>query len=377
MKRKTIIAVVVCALALCGTALLLLSQHGLDKRDGYYLPPDGAIVTYFPAKDHSVGRPLVIGAATEAGFIRPFIREFQTQNPKVAVAYIDATSVAFFQRAGAACRNGERTADIYLTSSTDDLVRLANDGCAMKLPRAVAEAAPAGAQWRHEVAAFTVEPAVFVYGQRFLSTQTVPQSHIQLVDWLRDRQDIHGRVGTYDIETSADGYNFAASDSHQTALYGRLIEGMGRGGVRTFCCSNVMVDTVDRGDIVFAYNVQMSYAYAAQRAGSRIGVVLPSDYQAIQTRSIMLPRGGRDQKTAIAFAKFLTSAEGRVVARGQLMNPHLPASTASVMADKLLGQASVTPLLLSLRDQARHSRMVQEWRQAISPTDGLPQGLEK
>ena len=59
------------------------------------------------------------------------------------------------------------------------------------------------------------------------------------------------------------GALYANFDARQAAIYGRLIESFGRSRVRTYCCSNEMVDAVARGDILLAYNVQLSYAYAA------------------------------------------------------------------------------------------------------------------
>lgn len=333
---------------------------------GSYVPPDGASVTYFAARGPGSVQPLVIGSSTDAGFMRPFILGFQEQHPNTAVAHIDAKGSAFLVRAEAACKSGRGAPDLYLSASTDQLVRLANNGCAQSLPTTVAASALAGASWRNEVVAFAVEAAAFVYGPRFLATRTFPTSHVELVEWLRGLPGAAGKIGTYDIETSSDGYDFTAADARQPALYGRLLESLGRAEVRTYCCSNVMVDAVDRGEILFAYNVQMSYAYAARRAGSRIQVILPNDYQGIQTRSVMVPRGARDPQQAIAFARFLTSDAGRAIARSQLMDPAVAPAQAAVIADALLDQASVSPLSLSLQDAARRARLIHEWRQAVS-----------
>lgn len=229
---------------------------------------------------------------------------------------------------------------------------------------AIGETAPAQASWRNEVVAFTVEPAVFVFSRN--ARRPLPSSHIALLNWLRALPK-GDRIGTYDIEASADGYDLAASDSRQDALYGRLLEGLGRSDIRIYCCSNVMVDAVDRREIVFAYNVQLSYAYKAQRAGSRITVILPDDYQALQTLSFMLPRYSRDSDTAIELAQFLVSDEARAIARRNLVPPGIPPRQATIQADQLLAQASVTPLLLSLQDRARREHVVREWREAIGP----------
>jgi len=363
MKRRIAWIGVVALLCSLGVAT---TRHIATRADptGAYSPPAGALVTYLPARNEQ-GLPLVISGSIEAGFMRPFLLAFQQHNPARAIVYIQSRNDALLDHALTACRGEERTADIYLTSSTDHLVRLANENCALDLPSAIGQAAPARASWRNQVVAFTVEPAVFVFSRRL--GDPLPSSHIALLDWLRRLPKGVARVGTYDIEASADGYDLAASDSHQDALYGRLLEGLGRSDIRLYCCSNVMVDAVDRSEILFAYNVQLSYAYKAQRAGSRITVTLPNDYQALQTLSFMVPKRPRDPVTALKLAQFLVSDEARAIARRNLVPPGMESSRAIVRADQLLAQASVTPLLLSLQDRARREHLVREWREAIGP----------
>ncbi len=365
------------AFGLLAAALAWAIWRAPEGPAGNFEPPDGAIVTYFAAPRQEESLPLVLSGSIDAGFMRPFLLAFQRHQPTIAIAYIQSRSNAFLDRALETCHRGGRAADLYLTSSTDHLVRLANEDCAQTLPAAVAAAAPARASWRDQVIAFTVEPAVFVFARRSVGLPgPVPTNHSQLLEWLRRLPANEGRVGTYDVEASADGYNFAAADSHQKALYGRLLEGLGRSNVRLYCCSNVMVDAVDRGEILFAYNVQLSYAYAAQRAGSRIRVVLPSDYQALQTVSLMMPRAARSPASAQLLAAFLVSPEAREIALRDLAPPGEPAAAGRARARQLLAQASVTPLLLSLQDRARRAQLIHEWREAMkgpaTATAGLP-----
>lgn len=344
--------------------MVLWSGEPSARRE--FTPPEGANITYFPALEKEAGLPLIISAPTEAGFMRPFLLAFQRHQPALSIAYIQSRSGAFLGQALDSCRDNTLSADIYLSASTDQLMRLSNENCAQPLPTSVGAAAPGQAQWRNEVIAFTVEPAVFVFAKpKAPGALPIPDSHIALLEWLRNDASGNNRVGTYDIEESADGYNFAASDSRQASLYGRVIEGLGRSDIRLYCCSNVMVDAVDRGEIRFAYNVQLSYAYAAQRAGSRILVVVPNDYQALQTLSFMVPKGARSPNMAIELATFLVSAEARALARRHLTPPGQAHASASGRADELLAKASVSPLLLSLQDHARRGQLIREWRQAI------------
>ena len=364
MNRAARILCIAAACASAGLAVLGL-RHVTPGVQGAYVVPQGTTITRFPAAGgQAMPRALVIEAATDVSFMRPFIAAYQRRRPDVAVTYIDSISTALLGRARHACAADAPTADLYLSVSSDHLVLLANEDCALALP-ANASAAPSDAQWRSEVAAFTVEPAVFVYGTQRLRASEVPHSHAALIVWLRANPGKYGRIGTYDIKESGTGYNFAADDARQHATYGRLLEGFSRMGMRTYCCSNTMLDALERGEIDFAYNVQMSYAYAARRAGRQIGVILPNDYQAVQTRSMMIPRGAHDPALAGDFASFLNSSAGRDLARRQLMEPGVSEPKAAATAELLLDRAVVSPLLLALQDQALRARALSEWRQAM------------
>lgn len=362
MKRLFVPAALLGAVALVS---LLLFWRGTDSSERYFTPPEGVNVTYFPAPREE-GLPLIISATVDAGFMRPFLLAFQRHNPTVSLVYVQSRSGPFLKQALDSCHRDGMPADIYLSASSDQLMRLANENCAQSLPAFIGASAPGQAQWRNEVVAFTVEPAVFVFSKVTANASgPVPTSHIALLDWLRKLPPGSDRIGTYDIVESADGYNFAASDSRQASLYGRVLEGLGRSDIRLYCCSNVMVDAVARGEIRFAYNVQLSYAYAAQRAGSRIEVVVPRDYQALQTLSFMVPVGERTPSVAERLAAFLVSGEARELARDGLAQPGQSPAIAKTHANQLLDKALVTPLLLSLQDNARRNRLITEWRQAI------------
>lgn len=362
------------AVALAAVAILLVAAAALSwprapaVRPPYPRPAVG-VQTHFPARTRPA-RLLTVEAATDVSFMRPFIAAFQRSHPQVAVQYVDMLSSELLDRARSACRRPDATPDVYLTISTDHLVELANDGCAAPVSQDVAGQAPAWAQWRREVFAFSLEPAVFVYNRRLVPGGAAPRSHLGLVEALRDDPDAwRGRIGTYDIERSGPGFNYANFDARQAAIYGRLIESFGRSQVKTFCCSNEMVDAVARGDILLAYNVQLSYAYAGQRTRRDLGVVLPSDYQAIQTRSAMVSRDARNLQDASAFLETLVSRRGQAIAGAQIAPPAGAETLGTVLDTERASQVVVDPSLLSLRDPARRERFIQEWRGAIRPPD--------
>lgn len=368
MNRARILAFGILATLLIGAgALFVLQRRADDHRPApapYEAPPD-SIVTVFEPRQYPA-KTLKIEAATDVSFMRPMIADFQSDHPQVRIEYIDTLSTALFERAESLCAQNRRAADLYLTISTDHLIRLANDGCALKGPPGLNRDLPDWRQWRDEVIAFSLEPGVIVYNRRAMASDEPPESHADLVALLRRKEnDWRGRIGVYDIEQSGSGYIFAERDSRESPLYGQLLESLGRTRAKLYCCSNTMVEAVASGEIVIAYNVQISYAVAGLRKGDDIGVVIPTDYQAVLTRSVMIPRHASDPELARTFIAYLVSERGQQIAQRQGFTPQLAARLDQLIGGRMPSQAAVSPVLLRLQDQGRRERMIREWRQAI------------
>ncbi|MEO6041532.1 MAG: extracellular solute-binding protein [Croceibacterium sp.] len=361
LRRSVLLALA--AIAVLLLILVLWGQPAPPSGERPYAVPSSALVTRFPAP-LGERRRLVIEAATDVTFMRPFIVRYQQLNPDVAVVYEDSLSTDLLARALAACRSRSNIPDLYLSVATDHLVRLANDGCGQT-------AGPQSGvspwrEWRHEVFAFALEPAVFVYNRALLSDADAPASHLALIDALRSRPTLwNARIGTYDIRKSGIGFNYAEFDSRESSIYGRLIESLGRSDVQLYCCSNDMVRAVEAGRIVLAYNVQLSYAYAAQRADPNVGIVIPADFQAVQTRSVMIPIGAAHLELAKSFVSFLQSPGATAISSALLTSPPRSGSVRFVPSDRLLNQANVSSALLRLQDPARRAAFTHEWLQAI------------
>lgn len=369
MKRVFWAVILAVAIGVVASAMVALNRPDRTVLAPYASPEDGTI-TRFSSK--GTERSLLsIEAATDVSFMRPFIEAFQASNPGVTVIYVDFISSIQSARARSACDRRATTADIYLTVATDSLVKLANDGCAAALPKRITRNLPDWAQWRGEVLAFSLEPAVFVYNTDVVAVGSVPVDHLDLIEKLRSEPLTWRRkLGTYDIEDSGSGYLYAGVDARQQATYGRLIESFGRSEIRTFCCSNAMVSAVARRDILLAYNVQMSYASAAKRAGEPIGIVVPRDYQAVLTRSVMVTRDARHRDLANAFIEFLISPPGQAIAREQLAPFDGPTVGHPVSGIGQKSPIAVGPVLLGLADHARRAEFTREWRDAIKSRSG-------
>jgi iron(III) transport system substrate-binding protein len=370
MIRKSLL-LALAALLLALAALVWWQRPAQPSGKRIYAVPPNAIVTQFPALAGERQR-LVIEAATDVSFMRPLIAQFQKQYPEVSVTYEDGLSTDVLARALAACRTRTNIPDLYLSVATDHLVRLANDGCGQRAADDVA-VSPLR-EWRHEVFAFALEPAVFAYNRTLLADRDAPPSHVALINALRSNpQYWNARIGTYDIRKSGIGYNYAEFDSRESSLYGRLIESLGRSHVQLYCCSNDMVRSVEAGGVVLAYNVQLSYALAAQRANPDVGIVVPSDFQAVQTRSVLIPAGADHLEVAKRFVDFLQSSAANAITSALLTSPARGTTASFIPSDRLLNQANVSSALLRLQDPARRDAFTHEWLQAIHADPREPQ----
>jgi iron(III) transport system substrate-binding protein len=328
---------------------------------------------FFPAKGSETDR-LIVHAATDLDAMRPLIRDFQELRPGVAVEFVDYVTNDLFREAVDACAGRTRSADILLSSSVDQLVRLANDGCAEAHNSRETSATPGWANWRDEIFGFTFEPVVFVYDRRALPTADVPRSHEELADLLRRRPaEYRNRIGTYDIEASGVGYLLAFNDSRQApTTYGRLIESLSRTRTVIRCCNNEVLGEIAAGNVRIAYNVLGSYAYAAARANPNLGIVVPSDYTLVLSRGAMIPSQARNPALGKQFLDYLLSPRGREVAREKSFffseNGPLPAGVdgpASLMESGIGRPIRIGPALLAAQDEIQRRTFIEDWKRLI------------
>jgi iron(III) transport system substrate-binding protein len=329
--------------------------------------------THFPAPGPETARLSIHGAADLAA-MEPLIRDFQALAPDIAIDYTDYVTNELQKAASAACRGGAPLGDLFLSSSVDQLVKLANDGCARAYTSAETARVPRWANWRNEVFGFTFEPSVFVYNTRLVPAADVPRTHVDLADLLRRRLDAYrGRVGTYDIRASGVGYLLAFSDARQTtATYGRLLESMSRAEVEVRCCTGLILQDVASGRLSIGYNMIGSYAYAATKTNPDLRVVVPRDYALILSRGALIPKSAPHLELAARFLDYLLSDRGQRVARNSAFffaeDGDLP---AGVDGPKTLGESSIIqpirigPALLAAQDDAQRRRFIADWSRSM------------
>ncbi|MBP1852412.1 ABC transporter substrate-binding protein [Rhizobium halophytocola] len=330
----------------------------------------------FPAVSQETER-LSIHGATDLAAMRPLILDFQKQAPNTAVEFVDYVTNDLFREAVDACSGKDigNGGDLLLSSSVDQLVRLANDGCAQSYSSRMTEAIPAWANWREEIFGFTFEPVVFVYDKSKVPPEDVPRSHDALADLLRRKADVYsGRIGTYDIEASGVGYLLAYNDSRQApTTYGRIVESLSRTRTVIRCCNNEVLGEIARGNVRLAYNVLGSYAYAAARTNPNLGIVLPNDYTLVLSRGAMVPSTAQHPALAKRFIDYLLSPRGREVARQKSFffseNGPLPEGVEGppdLMVSGIGRPIRIGPALLAAQDTMQRQTFISDWKELLS-----------
>jgi ABC-type Fe3+ transport system substrate-binding protein len=269
-------------------------------------------ITLFGAPPETASAVLSIDGSTDTVAFVPILEAFAKRVPDLAIKYREITTNELYQLAERGCGGAEPAADLVVSSSIDQQVKLANDGCAQPNHSAEVKALPSWAKWRDEVVGLTYEPAVIVYNRDLVPPAQVPRSRFDLIDLLRPEDNpFTGRIATYDIEASGVGYLFAFVDAQQATTFGRLIEAFGRNKVVATCCSAEIIDAVASGRFLIGYNMLGSYALARAADDPRIGIVAPTDYTLILARAALIPKRANNPDLARQFIDFALSEAGR------------------------------------------------------------------
>lgn len=332
--------------------------------------------TLFPALQAESAR-LEIHAAADTEAMAPLIHDFQETAPDIAVTYIDYVTNDLQAKAVDACQRKGVLGDLLISSSLNQMVKLANDGCAMAHHSPLTAGVEEWANWRDEVFGFTFEPAVFVYNARLVPPEDVPRTHAAFADLLRRRIDFYrGRVGTFDIRLSGVGYQLAFEDARQpSSIYGRLIESMSRAQTMVHCCTGISLEEVASGRLLIGYNMIGSYAYAAALKNPDLKVVIPRDYTLILSRGAMIPKTSPRPDLAARFLDYLLSPRGQKVAREKAFffsaDSELP---PGVDGPKTLEDSGIArpirigPPLLAMQDEAQRRRFIEDWSRLMIGT---------
>jgi iron(III) transport system substrate-binding protein len=230
---------------------------------------------------------------------------------------------------------------------------------------------PRWARWRDEAFGITFEPAVMVFNRRLMQGRKIPRSRPQLLEALRSDPSFWARrVGTYDIGASSVGYLLASQDTRQSSEFGALAEALGDLDLQTHDKTSILLDRLERGELVMGYNLLGSYARARVERGAPLTIVYPEDYTLAVARTALLPKDAPHPRAAHAFLEYLLSLRGQrtlstrsrlSAARPEIEGPYsrLGISEATVGP---LRPIALGPGLLVYLDAQKRRRILENWR---------------
>jgi len=313
---------------------------------------------------------LLIDAATDRTLMEPLILDFQRIAPTVTVSYSDFSTRDLYERT----ESGQTDADLVISSASDLQVKLINDGFSQPYESSATQALPDWANWRDEAFGFTVEPAVIAYNRDLVPEQEVPRSRNDLIRLIRENGVRYNRrVATYDAATSGIGYLFATQDSVLFSQYWQLMVTLGAAQARLACCTGDILEMIERGEVLIAYNMLGSYARARMVAGARIGIVLPEDYTLVMSRVAIIPAKSRRADLAGSFIDYLLSQRGQEIISSQSalfsLTPGIQ-EDAVLRGDRAASTGPVIPITLSpallvFLDKFKRESFLRQWHLAF------------
>lgn len=311
---------------------------------------------------------LLVRGTTDRAEAADLLAGFRALHPDIAVRYVKIVSTSLFEDVARPAGAQDTAADVVWSSAMDLQIKLANDGLAAAYRSPEADGLPPWAQWKDLAYGVTAEPVVIVYNKRLLRGDLVPRDHADLLRLLTEHRELfHGRIATYDPQTSGTGLLFITQDVRITPQTWKLVAAMGNAGVKLYTSSSPMIDRVLSGEFVLAYNVLGAYALERAKHDRDLGVVFPADYTLLMSRIALIPRAAPHPAAARKFIDYLLSRDGqaRLAAR----------SLGAVRTDMVVesGGTAVSALrpialnidLLTYLDRAKRARFLAQWTRAL------------
>jgi iron(III) transport system substrate-binding protein len=316
---------------------------------------------------------LVIYSSTDAVVAAPLLRDFAALHPRIRMEFNDLNTTEIYNRFVSEVAAGAGSGDLLWSSSMDLQMKLVGDGYAADYRSPETDRLPAWAVWKGEAYGTTYEPIVFVYNKRLLKPEEVPQSHAALTALLRARKDrFRGKVTAYDPERSGVGFLLITQDSKQDPAFDEAARAYGSVGIKLYTSVGAMLERIQSGEHLLAFNVFASYATARQKKDPSLGVVFPRDYVLVLSRIAFVPKAARHPAAARVFLDYLLSRRGQeVVARaglGSIRTDVTGEGTAVALAQSLgatLRPIAVAPSLLEYLDAARRLQFLDRWQKAL------------
>lgn len=316
---------------------------------------------------------VVVYAATDADIIAPLLADFSAHYPRIRVEYHDLNTREMNDRYLDEVASNRPVADLLWSPAMDLQMKLANDGFAQVYESPEGARLAPWAVWRNEAFGTTLEPYVFIHDRRRLGESVAPQSHAELARWLEANRDrLRRQVSTYDPERSAIGYLLLTQDSRIDPAFPETLRAYAQGGLALHANTYEMIDRVQAGAELLAFNVNGSYALVAARRHPELVVVYPRDYVLAASRIALITRTAPHPNAARVFLDYILSHRGQETMASRCglfsIRTDVPGErTAATLSQQLgarLKPIHVGPSLLVFLDGSKRADFIRRWRDA-------------
>ncbi|WP_425101547.1 ABC transporter substrate-binding protein [Tropicibacter sp. S64] len=303
---------------------------------------------------------LTVLSSTDTRIFAPLIEAYQAEHPGISVHYVVSNTQSVFDAIA-----GEGAAfDLAISSAMDLQMKLANDGLALTHGSEATARLPAWAHWRDQLFGFTQEPVVMAVSRRAFGPGPLPQTRQDLIALMRDRPEVFdGRIGTYDPAASGAGYLFASQDARQSDTFWRMSEVMGGLSPRLYSSTGAMLDDLQSGQLVLAYNVLGSYLADRLDGWPDGAMVELRDFTQVLLRTALVPTTAPNPDLGRGFIDFLISDAGQTLIAERTGFSRI--DEAALAGGPHLRPIRLDPGLLIYVDPLKKSRFLEEWRAAV------------
>ena len=315
-------------------------------------------VTDYGPTDRAVD--LKILSSTDREIFEPVLKRYVDKFPDQRIRY----TVASTSDISASITKSQEHFDLVMSSAMDLQIKLANDGLAAPLDLPDDLEVPDWSIWQDRLVGFSAEPIVMVVSKKDFVGKKTPETRRELITLIRNEPNFFKeRVITYDVNTSGAGFLFASQDVRQTDSFWRLAEVFGGAKAKLVCCSGNMLDEVESGKSILAYNLIGSYAEQHAKTRKNLQVVYPKDYTLILLRTALIPKNAAKKSEARQFLTYLLGEDGQ---------NHMTQTTGllSPKSRSKLDQGNFKPIrldtgLLVYLDKLKRKRFLREWNEAL------------
>ena len=303
---------------------------------------------------------LQILSSADIDVFDPVLSAYTAANKSLHIRYVTTSTADIFE----VVRASRHGFDLVLSSAMDLQMKLANDGYTLPVFLSEKEKGPAWSHWQDKVFGFSLEPIGMVISKSHFPGNDVPNNRRALISFLRaNHSELAGKVATYDVAQSGAGFLFATQDARQSDSFWRLAEVMGSLKTRMYCCSGQMLDAVNEGELLLAYNIIGSYAEKRSRDLTNLRVIYPQDYTHMLLRTALVPRQANAPEQARDFLKFLLSGLGQAFIEENT-------GMLSLTSELLVKNRHFRPIrldtgLLVYLDRLKQDRFLDEWKEAL------------